>query len=124
MFTSVINNIVIAGVISSAAYFYYDYSQSKIDQLKQENAQLKIVTESCEETTDALQRDLKRSQQLANQLESRARQAEEYQDQLIEKLNKHDLTALTLKKPGLIETRVNDATKKVFEEIESTTSGN
>ena len=45
-----------------------------------------------------------------------------YGDELSKKLREHDLTRLTLRKPGLIEKRVNDATKKVFEELESSTA--
>ena len=41
--------------------------------------------------------------------------------ELIEKLQKHDLTRLSLKKPGLIEKRINDGTKELFESFESLT---
>ena len=50
------------------------------------------------------------------------REAEKYGDELSKKLREHDLTRLTLRKPGLIEKRVNDATQKVFEDLESSTA--
>ncbi len=48
--------------------------------------------------------------------------ANEYKNELIGKLRRHNLTALTMQKPGLIETRVNNASKAILEELEATTS--
>ena len=54
-------------------------------------------------------------------LQNNLQKAEEYKDELLGKFQKHDLTRLSLKKPGLIEKRVNSATKKVFDDIERLT---
>ena len=48
--------------------------------------------------------------------------AEEYGNRLSRTLREHDLTRLTLQRPGLIETRVNDATAQVFSDLESITA--
>ena len=40
-------------------------------------------------------------------------------DQYLEIFRKHNLDKLALVKPGLIETRVNNGTKAVFEDIEN-----
>ena len=40
---------------------------------------------------------------------------------LEETLRKHDLRFLALKKPNLIEKRINDATRRVFDMIEKET---
>jgi hypothetical protein len=48
--------------------------------------------------------------------------AEQYGDDLREKLNNHDLTKLSAKKPGLIEKRINNATAKIFQELEDITN--
>lgn len=116
--------ILVLTAAITGAYLYYDYSQEKIAYLTELNAELKVAAQTCEETNNNLVEDIERTQSLVLQLQNRAQEAEKYQDELIEKLHKHNLTALTLKKPGLIEKRVNDATKEIFEEIESTTSGN
>ena len=51
---------------------------------------------------------------------------EQYGDNLRKKLHKHDLTRLSIKKDiyqsGLIEKRINDGTKKLFDNIESVTA--
>ena len=41
---------------------------------------------------------------------------------LAKKLREHDLTMLTLRKPGLIERRVNSATQKILTDLESSTA--
>ena len=41
---------------------------------------------------------------------------------LAKKLREHDLTMLTLRKPGLIERRVNSATDKILKDLESSTA--
>ncbi len=61
---------------------------------------------------------------LTNQLEVKLRKAEEYGDELRATLNKHDLTHLANKKPGLIEKRMQDATDKLWGDLESVTSDN
>ena len=50
------------------------------------------------------------------------KEAEKYKDELLNKFQRHDLSLLSLKKPGLIEKRVNNATKKVFDDIERLTA--
>ena len=57
-----------------------------------------------------------------DELQVKLKASEAYGDELGKKLRKHNLTLLTLKKPGLIEKRVNDATQKIFETIESDTA--
>jgi hypothetical protein len=55
---------------------------------------------------------------LNNELQSNLREAEAGLDQIRSTLSDHDLTRLALRKPGLIETRINNGTKEVFDQIE------
>jgi len=55
-------------------------------------------------------------------LQQSLQKAEEYNTDLQRNLNDHNLTKLSSKKPGLIEKRVNDATSKIFKELEEITS--
>ena len=61
---------------------------------------------------------------LTDQLEVKLRKAEEYGDELRATLNKHDLTHLANKKPGMIEKRMQDATDELWNDIESITGDN
>jgi hypothetical protein len=73
-------------------------------------------------TVKSLQANQEKFATLNKDLQMKLNKAEEYGDDLRKKLHKHDLTRLSIKKPGLIEKRINDGTKKLFERIESLTA--
>ena len=63
--------------------------------------------------------DTEKLNSLVNSLNNEMKIAESYREELISKLQKHDLTALSLKKPKMIEKRINDGTKELFDSFES-----
>ena len=113
--------IGIVGAIGFGAKYYYDTTQNKIAVLQDSNAKLEIVAETNQNTINQLQEDNAKMNQLSNELQKDLAEATKYKDELINKLQKHDLTRLSLKKPGLIEKRINNGTKKLFESFESLT---
>lgn len=115
---------VLAAIIGGAGYTYFTYTQNKIVSLTEQVAQYEINIRQYEQTLAQLQQDKERIERETAVLQTRVRQAENYQNDLIRKLQRHDLTRLTLEKPGLIETRVNNATQKVFEDLESISRDN
>ena len=113
--------IGIVGAIGFGAKYYYDTTQNKIAVLQDSNAKLEIVAETNQNTINKLQEDNAKMNELSNTLQLELAEANKYKDELIEKLQKHDLTRLSLKKPGLIEKRIHDVTKEIFESFESLT---
>jgi len=113
--------IGIVGAIGFGAKYYYDTTQNKIAVLQDSNAKLELVAETNQSTINRLQEDNAKMNELSKELQSDLAEATKYKDELIEKLQKHDLTRLSLKKPGLIEKRINNGTKKLFESFESLT---
>ena len=113
--------IGIVGAIGFGAKYYYDTTQNKIAVLQDSNAKLEIVAETNQNTINKLQEDNAKMNELSNELQVELAAATKYKDELIEKLQKHDLTRLSLKKPGLIEKRINNGTKQLFESFESLT---
>ena len=105
--------------VVGGGYFYYTDTQSTIAQLRENNAQLKVAVETNEKTIETMAEQAKISAELSQELTLRLQTSEESRNRLIEVFGKHDLTRLALKKPGLIETRVNNGTKKAFDGIES-----
>ena len=101
---------------------YYWISEKRIATLTENNAKLTIAAQTNQETIEKLEEDNQAYEVANKELQLKYREAEKYGDELSKKLREHDLTRLTLRKPGLIEKRVNDATKKVFEELESSTA--
>lgn len=104
------------------AYLYYKDTQARIAQLVENNAKLELVAQTNQETINQMQTDIMVNQQRAEELSGRIREAEVYQDELVAKLRRHNLTMLTEQKPGLIETRVNKATKELFDGLEKVTA--
>ena len=117
----VISLILVAG-IGGAAYWYYTSTQETILQLTSDNKILVEAIKESEHTVKALIEDLARNEVLARDLTIRMEQAEGYQDILVGKLQKHDFTNLVTRKPGLMETVINEGTKNLFEDLERTTA--
>ena len=105
--------------MGGGAWYYYTDTQERLATLRDNNAKLQMVAETNQATIENLQADYKLAQENMEKLAERAREAEVYQDELAAKLRRHDLTRLTLQKPGLIEKRVNNATDKIFSELEA-----
>jgi len=70
-----------------------------------------------------LQQDMAKFAEANQQLQNELQQAEQYGDELQAKLRRHDLTALALRKPTLLEGNMNDATAKLWRDIEKDTGG-
>ena len=114
--------LLLFGSLIGGGYFYYQDSQATIARLRDNNAKLSLVAETNQATITQLQKDAVDAAERMEELATRAKEAEEYQDQLIAKFRRHDLTALTLKKPGMIEKRVNNAVVKLGQDLEEYTS--
>ena len=116
--------IALLGGTAYAAKYYYDTTQATISQLRENNAKLEVANEENQQTIAKMQEDNVRLNALTDQLNIDLRKAEEYGDELRNTLNKHDLTHLANKKPGLIEKRMQNATDKLWDDLESVTSDN
>ena len=116
--------IALLGGTAYAAKYYYDTTQATISQLRENNAKLEVANEENQQTITKMKENNIALNKLTDQLNADLRKAEEYGDQLRDTLNKHDLTHLANKKPGLIEKRMQDATDKLWGDLESVTSDN
>jgi len=117
--------IIVVGLLGGVvygAYAYYQDTQQRIATLQQNNAKLETVAKTNELTITSMQKNQEKFATLNKDLQMKLNEAEEYGDDLRKKLHKHDLTRLSIKKPGLIEKRINNGTKKLFERIESLTA--
>ena len=117
--------IIVVGLIGGVvygAYAYYHDTQQRIATLQQNNAKLETVAKTNELTINSLQESQEQFANLNAELQTKLDEAEEYGDDLRKKLHKHNLTRLSIKKPGLIEKTINDGTQKLFESIESLTA--
>lgn len=109
--------VLIIGAASGGVY----YMQKRIENLASLNAQLIQKNESLITTVDFLQKSAKEQEERINNLTIDLQNADEGLVELRKILADHDLTRLAIEKPGLIENRINDGTKKVFDDIISDT---
>ena len=116
--------IALLGGTAYAAKYYYDTTQATISQLRENNAKLEVANEENQQTIKKMGEDAIRLNALTDQLGEDLRKAEKYGDELRNTLNKHDMTHLANKKPGLIEKRMQNATDKLWDDLESVTSDN
>ena len=72
-------------------------------------------------TINTLIADREKFDELNKELQSDLDKANSYKNTLIDKLRKHDLAKLSMKKPGLVEKKINNGTKKLFRSLESLT---
>ena len=117
--------LIVVGLLGGAAYgakYYYDTTQNTIAQLRDNNAKLEVANETNQATIEKMGQDSKRLNELNSELSVNLRKSERYGDELRDTLNKHNLTHLANKKPGLIEKRMQNATDKLWDDLESLTS--
>ena len=112
--------IMLAG--AGAGLFYVKQLQSNLEIARLNNAKLESAVETSEASIATLKADNIRLNALSNQLNADLNKSEQYGDELRATLNKHNLTHLANKKPGLIETRTQNATDKLWDDLVSITS--
>ena len=114
--------IVVIGFVGGSvygAYYYYKDSQRRIQVLTENTAKLETAKLIQDDTINTLIEDRERFAELTSELQGNLDKANAYKDVLIGKLRKHDLAALSLKKPGLVEGKINNGTAKLFRSLEA-----
>ena len=111
----------LVGGVVYGGYYYYKDTQSRIQTLTENNAKLETAKAIQDQTIDALIADREKFDKLNKELQVKLEKANDYKNTLIDKLRKHDLAKLSMKKPGMMEKRINNGTKKLFRSLESLT---
>ena len=117
--------IIVFGLVGGAVYggyYYYKDTQARIQILTENNSKLEVAAQTQNQTIDTLVQDAQKYASLNNELQSRLDSANDYKNELIGKLRKHDLARLSLQQPGLVEEKINNGTKRLFEKFENITS--
>tara|TARA_R100001198_G_C5105723_1_gene135719 strand:+ start:73 stop:474 length:402 start_codon:yes stop_codon:yes gene_type:complete len=111
----------LVGGVVYGGYYYYKDTQSRIQTLTENNAKLETAKAIQDQTIDTLIADREKFDKLNKELQVKLDKANDYKNTLIDKLRKHDLAKLSMKKPGMTEKRINNGTKKLFRSLESLT---
>jgi len=117
--------IAVIGLVGGVVYggwYYYKDTQARIQVLTENSVKLETATKLQKSTIDTLVADAKKYEKLNRKLDIELKKAHDYKNNLIAKLRKHDLVRLSQQKPGLVEKKINNGTKKLFESFESITA--
>ena len=102
-------------VLSLGCYWLYTENAT----LKDNNAQLEMGIATQEKTIESLKNDFAIQGEALGTLQAKNNEIELEMNRYLDIFKRHNLTKLAAAKPGLIETRVNKATKEVFDGIEN-----
>jgi FtsZ-binding cell division protein ZapB len=107
----------VLGAVGYGGYMYYKDTQQRIDILTENNAKLEIAIQISEDSITLLQNDIVKNAELNRELQKELQIAEGYGDELRATLQKHNLTHLANKKPGLIERKMQNATNRLWDDL-------
>ena len=102
-------------VLGLGGFFLYNENMT----LKENNAKLETAVAQQEEAIKVIRESYEKQGAALNQMASKNAQIESEMNGYLDIFRRHNLNKLAIAKPGLIETRANDATKSVFESIEN-----
>ena len=111
------NQLLIGLVIALGLGGFFLYQQNQT--LTYNNMQLEQAVAQQEEAIAVIKESYETQGKALNQMASKNAQIEQEMNGYLDIFRRHNLNKLAIAKPGLIETRANDATKSVFESIEN-----
>ena len=101
-------------VMGIGSYFLYN----QYETVKAENVALTFAVEEQKKTIEVIKENFERQGKALNNLTARNAEIEGEMNRYLDIFRRHNLNKLAIAKPGLIEKRVNDGTKKIFITIE------
>ena len=102
-------------VLGLGSWYLWNENQT----LTANNVKLEFAVEEQKAAFNAMKESYEKQGKSLQNLQRANARIEAEKDQYLEIFRKHNLDKLALVKPGLIETRVNNGTKAVFEDIEN-----
>jgi len=109
-------------VFSGLFAIYYKNTQNQLIGLAKDKAALGLAVEEQKATIESIKTQYKQQTNSLMTLATANTALSVERDALSTKLMKHDLEELSRRKPGLVEKRINDATKELFSSFMSITA--
>lgn len=109
--------IAIILVLGLGSWFLYNENQT----LTANNIKLEQAVKDQREAFVKMVAEYEKQGKALSNLQRKTAQIEAEKDQYLQIFRKHNLDKLALLKPGLVELRVNKATKEIFEVLENDT---
>ena len=117
--------IIVVGLVGGVvygAYTYYNDTQQRLATLRDNNAKLEVVNKENQTTIKMMKDNYEKQSKLNKELSAKLKDAEVYGNELRKKLSKIDLPAASLNRPKETEERINNASQKVLDRLESITA--
>ena len=111
-----LNKILIGVIIVTGLGGYFLYNKNQ--ELIKLNAAFEVRDAEQRAALEAVQNSLEKTSKELTGLQVRNQQYEEEMNEYLDIFRRHNLAKLASAKPGMIETRVNNRTKEVFDGIE------
>ena len=123
MFSSIKIAIVLTILATGGVgWAYIQKLQGDLQTARDNVAKMEVAVATSEASIKLLQQDAAKMAELNSQLQTDLQKAEQYGDELRNTLQKHNLTHLANKKPGLIQDRMQNATNKLWDDLASITN--
>jgi preprotein translocase subunit Sec63 len=110
------NQLLIGIIIVLSLGSYYLYNQNQI--LQANNVALEGAVATQEETIATMQNDFALQTAQLGELQKKSQEAQLEMNRYLDIFKRHNLTKLAAAKPGLLEPKINNGTKNVFDSIE------
>lgn len=119
-------------VVAGGAYAYHQVTVSKLENtviqleannrtLKENQVQLELAVTTAQASLKAAEENAKKSEAAMSALTMKNNELARDKANYMKIFKDHNLTRLARAKPGLIETRINNGTEKVFRDLENDT---
>ena len=117
--------LLVVGLLAGAGggFFYVKQLQSNLEIMRLNNAKLETAVETSEKSLELLKEDNIRLNNLSDQLTKDLQKAEQYGDNLRNRLRELDLVQDAIRDSKDLEGRMNGATAKLWRELEAATGG-
>ena len=113
------NQFTIGLLVALGLVTFYLYNQN--ETLKENNTKLEYALEEQTQAMTALRESYEKQGQSLMNMTRRNAEIEQEKAEYLEIFSRHNLDLLALKKPGMIELRMNNASELVMEGIEDAT---
>ena len=110
------NQLFIGIILVLGLGSWYLWNENQV--LTANNIQLETAVATQEEAINSLQNDFALQTEQLGVLQKKSQEAQREMNRYLDIFKRHNLTKLAIAKPGLLEPRINNGTKNVFDSIE------
>jgi len=124
--------ILICLLVLGGGYAYHSVTVSNLEStvvqleannrtLKENQVQMEIAVKTAQESLRAAEENAKKSEAAMSELTNKNNELAKEKANYLKVFKDHNLTRLARAKPGMIESRINKGTEKVFRDLENDT---